>query len=25
MMIVPTGVAAVNALQEEHFTLFVAD
>lgn len=25
MMVVPAGVAAVNALQEEHFTLFVAD
>jgi intracellular sulfur oxidation DsrE/DsrF family protein len=24
MMMVPAGVAAVNALQEEHFTLFVA-
>jgi intracellular sulfur oxidation DsrE/DsrF family protein len=24
MMLVPAGVAAVNALQEEHFTLFVA-
>lgn len=25
MMVVPAGVAAVNALQEERFTLFVAD
>jgi intracellular sulfur oxidation DsrE/DsrF family protein len=25
MMMVPAGVAAVNALQEEHFTLFSAD
>jgi intracellular sulfur oxidation DsrE/DsrF family protein len=24
MMLVPAGVAAINALQEEHFTLFVA-
>jgi len=24
MMMVPAGVAAINALQEEHFTLFVA-
>ena len=24
MMVVPAGVAAINALQEEHFTLFVA-
>jgi len=25
MMMVPAGVAAVNALQEEHFTLFIAE